>query len=120
MDKKMHPGIKQEWVTALRSGKYEQGHWKLRLENDTFCCLGVLCDILPDEIVKWKPTPVDGRYVAIDSHGEDQAATLSWPLMKEMGLEYNTAGQLMALNDGLGGQRRSTFPEIADWIETNL
>jgi hypothetical protein len=51
----MNPTIKQKWVDALRSGKYEQGQWKLtRIDDYTdimgegkekFCVLGVLCDI---------------------------------------------------------------------------
>ena len=51
----MNPTIKQKWVEALRSGKYEQGQWKLtRIDDYTdimgegkekFCVLGVLCDI---------------------------------------------------------------------------
>jgi hypothetical protein len=45
----MDEEIKGRWVTALRSGKYRQGQGRLRRENETFCCLGVLCDIVaPD------------------------------------------------------------------------
>jgi len=32
------------WIDALRSGKYEQTQRQLRRE-DSFCCLGVLCDL---------------------------------------------------------------------------
>jgi hypothetical protein len=42
--------IREKWVKALRSGKYQQGqrYLKQRLDEKTvaFCCLGVLCDIL--------------------------------------------------------------------------
>ena len=49
----MKPDIKAQWVTALRSGHYKQGHGFLRqpddydaqTEPDRFCCLGVLCDL---------------------------------------------------------------------------
>ncbi len=30
-----------KWVEALRSGKFKQGKFKLRSENDRFCCLGI-------------------------------------------------------------------------------
>lgn len=43
----LKPEIKQQWVEALRSGEYKQGKGALRLigkEQDSFCCLGVLCD----------------------------------------------------------------------------
>lgn len=38
MDKK----LKSDWIAALRSGKYEQGHEMLQA-NGKFCCLGFLC-----------------------------------------------------------------------------
>lgn len=42
----MFDNIKKLWVDALRSGEYEQGKNVLRnIEKNTFCCLGVLCDI---------------------------------------------------------------------------
>jgi hypothetical protein len=40
----MNPEIRAKWVAALRSGKYKQGRKALR-DGDTFCCLGVLCDL---------------------------------------------------------------------------
>ena len=40
----MNPSIKQIWLNALRSGKYEQGQGSLN-ENGKFCCLGVLTDL---------------------------------------------------------------------------
>lgn len=41
----MNPNIAQKWVAALRSGEYFQGHSHLRNLDNTFCCLGVLCDL---------------------------------------------------------------------------
>lgn len=32
------------WLTALRSGKYQQTQHRLKRDN-SFCCLGVLCDL---------------------------------------------------------------------------
>ena len=40
----------EEWIAALRSGKYKQTDSLLR-ERDTFCCLGVACDI--SKISEW-------------------------------------------------------------------
>jgi len=40
----MKPDIKQAWLTALRSGDYQQGQGYLR-QGDQYCCLGVLCDL---------------------------------------------------------------------------
>ena len=45
---KMNPEVKQKWIDALRSGKYEQGSEKLRSVTG-YCCLGVLCDLYAQE-----------------------------------------------------------------------
>ena len=45
---KMNPEVKQKWIGALRSGKYEQGSEKLRSVSG-YCCLGVLCDLYAQE-----------------------------------------------------------------------
>lgn len=44
----MNPEAKALWLTALRSGEYQQGTGRLhsRAEGgDQYCCLGVLCDV---------------------------------------------------------------------------
>lgn len=41
----MNEEIKTLWTTALRSGDYKQGAGVLRTREDTFCCLGVLCEL---------------------------------------------------------------------------
>ena len=50
----MNSKIKEAWVNALRSGKYEQGSEKLRSVSG-YCCLGVLCDLYAQEHnVEWE------------------------------------------------------------------
>jgi hypothetical protein len=44
----MKTEIKQKWIAALRSNKYEQGSEKLRSVTG-YCCLGVLCDLYSQE-----------------------------------------------------------------------
>lgn len=46
----MNPEYKAKWVAALRSGKYEQGRAALHKEGGGMCCLGVLCDVVKDEV----------------------------------------------------------------------
>lgn len=42
----MDPTIKAQWVAALRSGEYQQGkHVLHNVDENTYCCLGVLCDL---------------------------------------------------------------------------
>ncbi len=55
----MNKEIKARWVEALRSGNYEQGRYNLRHQNQ-FCCLGVLCDVVKDEVgCNWLPAQDD-------------------------------------------------------------
>lgn len=42
----MDPIIKEKWCEALESGRYEQGTRVLATMTNTFCCLGVLCEVL--------------------------------------------------------------------------
>jgi hypothetical protein len=59
--------ILNEWVAALRSGKYKQGRRYLRSCNDTYCCLGVLCEI---EGVQWELSKRGNAYYIKDSLSE--------------------------------------------------
>lgn len=50
----MNGRVKELWLDALRSGKYEQGTNKLSYKDEEgktrYCCLGVLCDLAYKEI----------------------------------------------------------------------
>ena len=48
----MNPDIKKQWVSALRSGKYRQGRKVLHSSYNTYCCLGVLCELARESGVK--------------------------------------------------------------------
>lgn len=52
----MTPKQAQRWANALRSGKYFQGRGRLRVGN-TFCCLGVLCDINGEQTFEYHTMP---------------------------------------------------------------
>jgi hypothetical protein len=41
----MNKQVKKLWVKALRSGEYVQTTGRLRGKNNSFCCLGVLCNL---------------------------------------------------------------------------
>lgn len=129
------PALKRQWVDALRSGDYTQGKGYLH-QNDTYCCLGVLCDLRDD--VMWEDlervsgvnyaVPVDNKdwtssamlpHTLADKLGlTDGEVTIPLvPFMGEMLLTdwvvaCETGITLAALNDeGL------TFDQIADLIE---
>jgi hypothetical protein len=37
--------ILTKWLAALRSGTYQQGNGYLRTTRNSYCCLGVLCEV---------------------------------------------------------------------------
>jgi len=40
-------GVKDAWLSALRSGVYKQGKGALHdITENSYCCLGVLCDVI--------------------------------------------------------------------------
>jgi len=54
----MNQEYKQEWLAALRGGEYDQGKFKLKNKDNTFCCLGVLCDLyLKKNNLTWEDYP---------------------------------------------------------------
>ena len=68
----MNPEVKAKWVEALESGEYVQGRRVLHNEDDdTYCCLGVLCAIAEAEGVV-QPTGTFNAYMGYDEE-EDVA-----------------------------------------------
>ena len=45
----MKAELKTKWIEALRSGKYNQGRRALVTNQGSYCCLGVLCDVMGKE-----------------------------------------------------------------------
>lgn len=133
---KMNPEIKALWVQALRSGAYEQGEGYLHQTItddatgdtvDTFCCLGVLCDLALDNGVNMDVTSTgngltvyDDRtsflpYVVQEWAGVTGDGTLGTPIELTVNGETIDEDSLVGLNDG-----GMTFEQIANVIEGNL
>jgi hypothetical protein len=114
--------IKKSWTSALRSGKFRQCQGTLRRNylahaeiSSSYCCLGVLCDILqpPGENLWKEEIDSDDKPYwiyrgAVNSLTED--------LRNETKLSASDVAYLMKMND----DDRMPFPQIADWIEHNL
>jgi hypothetical protein len=120
----MMMSLKQKWIDALRSGKYEQAKGRLKKEYDDrgrllnepqYCCLGVLIEISDEDM-----SPANGVDLV---NGEDwerhfksiaNSVSLDY-IVSEFGTEMDTRNaqdQLANLNDrGVG------FSKIADFIE---
>jgi hypothetical protein len=118
----VNPEIKQEWLAELRSGKYRQGKNALRrrgASGDTFCCLGVLCNILTmrpafREYLRWADEPRGAGEIDIldEFHGDDELGVIPDMVRSEIGLDKNLHDELATLNDDGAG-----FEYIADVIE---
>lgn len=121
----MNEAIKARWVEALRSGKFEQGRFKLSADGK-FCCLGVLCELAVEDgvIEKEETVPIGGsadQRIAVYA-GFDTA--LPWQVVKWAGLSRRDAlvrdkGEPMTLAQA-NDHRDKTFDDIATLIEENL
>jgi len=112
----MNPQIKQKWVSALRSGDYQQGRSYLRTDNG-FCCLGVLCDLYGKENnVEWNLANNGHNYKFQDKESHLPPSVVEWSGIADSNPYVNGGiGTLSGLND-----RGSTFNVIADVIEEHL
>jgi len=102
----MNKNIKKQWLKALRSGKYRQTRGKLKSQDGSMCCLGVLCDI---QKVEWERS---GVHYFIYGRNDVPPKSLLAGIA-----DY---GPLTQMNDGLAGMRQHSFSEIADYIEEHL
>ena len=128
----MNTEIQAQWVAALRSGEYRQGKSQLRGADDTFCCLGVLCDLAVKAGVEINVHAPDDEYGSGNDsyrYGNSESylpvAVREWagiehedPIIGTATRSYQdrTAGRTAATyNDG-----GKTFAEIADLIEQGV
>ena len=146
----MKKRVLTKWLKALRSGKYKQGRGTLcqtdKKGNESFCCLGVLCDLYQKEQKRNKKRGLKvetfsgevstfsilmPKPASIKSY-DDCDGTLPSKVIKWAGFqEYNSVGEflydkegktpveLTNLNDGIPIQKvkRHSFAKIADIIE---
>lgn len=116
---KMKRAERDEWVAALRSGKYKQGHTALE-SSEKFCCLGVKCDLDIDAgrhgVSRTVYRDSDRVYAYYIDSAEDAAAYM--PVQEILGawhLSEDDARTLSDMND-----RGQSFAVIAQWIEDNI
>jgi len=102
--------LKKRWIDALRSGKYIQGDSTLRFFDadsgkDTFCCLGVLCDLI--EPNNWTHSNGDWCW----------AQKVEVPPDHYIGiLGLNIPFRIYTV---MNDKEHKSFYEIADYIEAN-
>jgi hypothetical protein len=120
----MKEDVKAKWVEALRSGRFEQGRRALRKMDDTYCCLGVLCElaveagvIAPATVASQFGEPY-GYLYAEETAGLPQAVQEWSGLHSSLGYlpeGFSNSSNLAAVNDSGNG-----FEVIADIIEEAL
>jgi hypothetical protein len=105
--------LKTKWLTALRSGEYKQGIGVLRsAESDSYCCLGVLCDI--SELGTWHS--LNYKFITKKGFMEEGYAFLPPTIAADINLSRIQQRKLSGMNDS----DLYSFTEIADWIEKNV
>lgn len=100
----MDKELKAKWVGKLRDGSYRQCHGDWNNESGGYCCLGVLLHMTQGTTNGLRETASD-LGVSDDDATPDRCSTMQ---------------TLINMNDGLLGQRKHTFMEIAAYIEKNL
>lgn len=109
----MNASVKQVWIEALRSGKYEQGYESL-CNNGKFCCLGVLTDLYIQANNQQWHHDVGGLYSF-----ETEGGILPFSVQQWAGIDapnpYFAGNYATGWNDD-----GASFEEIADLIEAHL
>lgn len=103
----MNKDVKDKWVSALRSGEYEQGVGYLCLDG-CYCVMGVLVDLYNKEHVVF--SPFDRKAPAEEVY--NWASLIYLPKIV-YGKEFHS---LIYLND----IDKLNFEELADLIEEQL
>lgn len=105
------------WITALESGEYKQGRFKLHL-NDQWCCLGVACDIYQ----KFGPGDLQVDLDQIDGvHYDGHNGMLPLKVSTWLGLALDNGAFHSLVKGyyslaGLNDSATATFKDIAEVI----
>ena len=107
----MKQELKDQWIAALRSGKYGQGIGTMKtIRDNKFCCLGVLCDTMDSS--KWKTDVYDDTIFYFFDDDEDGCDGYDGTVPSYILPEWAML-KLIDLND----KENLNFNQIADWIE---
>lgn len=97
--------LRQRWIKALRSGKYTQTRRTLK-DQDGFCCLGVLCDVLD-------PKGWNGKMYRFGDQARGRGAFPPVAVTNAVGLGRGEVRRLAQWND----VENLSFAQIADLLE---
>lgn len=119
----MNQEVKDKWIFALRSGKYEQGRNALFCEGK-YCCMGVLCDLFAKEKnIEWE----NGEFFSQDNHKAILKETAIipdevqlWAGIKSKNPSITIEGQKTTSLGYLNDYLEYSFEDIAHLIEKQL
>ena len=123
----MNLEVQKKWVNALRSGEYKQGREALKVK-DTFCCLGVLCDLYSKEhnVGEWvqRDDFVDGfDYKEGDlpsANGILPTHIMLWAGLKEKNPVVSGSSRVRIERLSRKNDAGTSFSKIADIIEKEI
>lgn len=114
---KLNEPIIRKWIKALRSGEYEQTIHTLRRHGayesagqESFCCLGVLCNIHAQMHPDYAATQKDYRFY------DTENGTLGPNVKDWSGVDSDFCEILIDLNDS----EKKTFKQIAGFLSRTL
>ena len=114
----MNKELKEKWLTALRSGEYAQGNGALRKPGDakdSFCCLGVLCDIYDPS--GWYHGSHEGAAVTYGFGLHERVTTvLPHTIMARAGLGSSGYFRVSTMPDGI----RQKVREFVDYFGSKM
>ena len=117
----MNPEIKSRWVADLHSGLYEQTYSILRsIDDDGWCCLGVLCDIYSRETENEWTKHSNGTMTI---HGEGSLLPKEvavWAGLESTDPIIKTSDLVCTSLSILNDTGKYNFDAIADIIDTHL
>ena len=114
----MNEQVKENWLSALRSGDYKQTQLKLHTD-DGFCCLGVLCDLYGKEHnVEWDLVEDEDHsyYEFQDKESHLPSSVMEWAGVEGQNPDIDNGTETLATLNDTG----CTFEEIADIIQEHL
>ena len=106
----MNKSVKLKWKKALISGEYKQGKEVLKQLDNSFCCLGVLCDIHSKETdTSWDENAYGATY-------RNESIELPPEVVEWAGIDFDIQEKLIDMND----IQDKSFIDIAYYIDKNL
>lgn len=110
--------IRPQWLAALRSGKYAQGHLAMNRDDELWCPWGVHLDLAGVPIHKRQTGKMSSRTYSFGPNEMSHTVPPVNYMRRALGapteaIAHKAGNAIVWLND----EARLPFPEIADLIE---